>query len=123
MIYKDTDRDGVPNRFDCQPMNKFKQDDEIDNYDGDKEDSEKYILYNLKTKTFDGPFSNYEFEKKYGEELIYSYDIHYEIDDVNIFDISFWDYIVAMGTDINKVKNILNKYINSDKSTFEQYMQ
>jgi hypothetical protein len=24
--YKDTDRDGVPNKWDCQPLNKFKQD-------------------------------------------------------------------------------------------------
>ena len=28
MLYKDTDKDGVPNRWDCKPFNKFKQDDE-----------------------------------------------------------------------------------------------
>ena len=30
--YKDTDRDGVPNKWDCQPFNRKKQDDEI--YEG-----------------------------------------------------------------------------------------
>ena len=28
-LFKDSDKDGVPNRWDCKPRNPFKQDDEI----------------------------------------------------------------------------------------------
>jgi len=29
MMFKDTDKDGVPDRWDCQPMNRFRQDDKL----------------------------------------------------------------------------------------------
>lgn len=50
-IFKDTDKDGVVNMFDCKPFNKKKQDDEFDDYYGSYSDTGVDDNTEMKDKT------------------------------------------------------------------------